>query len=520
MYSAKNSSPSRKKAEELLTKVLESNEELRVESEYLGGLFESIPEAIVIVDKNGIIFRANPEFSRLFGYSHDEIIGRRIDDIVAPQKNHKSAENYTKEIKQGNKIEKETVYLHKDGTPLHVTFLAAPLIIDGEKLGGFLVYRNISDRKKSEALLMVEKEKFDILFNNVSDAVYLTDKEDRILRVNKAFLDLFGYKNKDVIGIKSKKVLLPEGQRTSLSGGIHPPSEKEEVETVIETRDGSPIPVSLLRIPISVNDELLAVYTLIRDISGQTSLEQELIAHREQMKEADTELKKFIASVSKGLKEPVFNAKQLASHLSQTCSSRLDDENMKNMDKLIRQINHLETLIDGILEATGENGDETEGKTISQEKTPKNEIEQTEEESLELNLLVQDVIGFLLPPENIDIKIKTTLPIITGRHDQIEKIFHVLIANSAQRVEDKGGQICIDCRKRSGFWEFSVFDDGPAFEDKPPVRSNGQETGIPSAEVHSNLSLAKHIVESLGGKLWVESGQGKGTTFTFTLRNS
>ncbi len=142
-------------------------------------------------------------------------------------------------------------------------------------------------------------------------------------------------------------------------------------------------------------------------------------------------------------------------------------------------------------------------------------------ELLDLNQLLPDVIDSLSPPPNIQVIIASTLPVISGNIIRIQQVFANLIGNAVKYMDKSQGIITIRCEEVGANWQFNVTDNGPGIE---PQYHNKIfqifQTLQPRDEVESTgigLSIVKKIVGFYGGKIWIESEVGKGTTFLFTF---
>jgi diguanylate cyclase (GGDEF)-like protein/PAS domain S-box-containing protein len=132
--------------------------ELQIHQAQLEQLFESAPEAIVLLDADDRVVRVNPEFTRLFGYDADEAVGIAINDLIVPRAQAVEARGISRRVAEGETLSMDTVRSRKDGTPVNVSILATPIRIAGDRIGVFGIYRDISNRKRAEAQIIAQAE--------------------------------------------------------------------------------------------------------------------------------------------------------------------------------------------------------------------------------------------------------------------------------------------------------------------------------------------------------------------------
>jgi signal transduction histidine kinase len=147
--------------------------------------------------------------------------------------------------------------------------------------------------------------------------------------------------------------------------------------------------------------------------------------------------------------------------------------------------------------------------------------DRTKKESVNLNEVLADCVESLGPPEHIRIIVEPDLPVVESDPTRITQLFQNLIGNAIKFMDKAQGVVQVACSDTGDEWEFRITDNGPGIEEKYfdrifqifqtlTPRDEQESTGI-------GLTLVKKIVEQLGGKIWLESKTGHGTTFFFTL---
>ena len=125
-----------------------ANEELT--SNFLEHLLNAAPEAIMIT-RGSKILHVNREFESLFGFSSDEAIGQNTYDILIPETRRYEFEMLEHTMQLRGRASMETVRLHKSGQLIDVSILVAPIQMAGVEVGNFVSYRDIREKKQSEA---------------------------------------------------------------------------------------------------------------------------------------------------------------------------------------------------------------------------------------------------------------------------------------------------------------------------------------------------------------------------------
>ncbi len=177
------------KQRKLLDSLLKENEEqqkqLKIQEAYLNELFESAPEAIVILDENDRCRRVNKEFTKIFGYTKEEALNHQINDLIVPTEFKEHGSYLTNKAAKGGRVSTEAIRQHKNGTLIHVSILATPIKVEDGQVAVYGIYRDITDQKKADEALRKEKNLFQMLFDNLPDKIFFKDSQHRFVRVNR-----------------------------------------------------------------------------------------------------------------------------------------------------------------------------------------------------------------------------------------------------------------------------------------------------------------------------------------------
>jgi PAS domain S-box-containing protein len=371
--------------------------------------------------------------------------------------------------------------------------------------------REIAKYKESEEALFHKENLLQMVVSATRESMISIGSDGLITLFNPAAEEMFGYKKEDILG-EPLEVLMPEQYRRRHGQYVKSYFETGKPDGII----GSTVELPALRsdgrifqMEMSLSAGLLGneqfVIAVARDITERKQIE---LNQEELIRKADSinkELKEFVSIVSHDLKAPLRGIKTLANWILSDCSDKLSEEANEQMNLLLERVERMYGLIEGALQYS--RAGRTEEKQVE----------------LDLNSFVPEVINMVVPPENIAVTVESELPVIECEEVHIMQIFQNLLGNAIKYMDKPDGRIRVGCVEEDGFWKFSVADNGPGIEEKNfdkifkifqalPTSPNFQGTGI-------GLTVTKKIVELYGGRIWVESKVGEGSTFFFTLPN-
>jgi signal transduction histidine kinase len=226
----------------------------------------------------------------------------------------------------------------------------------------------------------------------------------------------------------------------------------------------------------------------------------------QELARSNEELQRFAHTVAHDLREPLRGIGVFAELLLEGNHCKLDPEATRFLDVIVDSADHMNRLIDGLLDAAKAGY-------------------QARQAMVEVNtrLVAERVLELLRRPiEETGAKISFGwLPVVHANDGQLLRLFQNLIGNAIKYRGPNPPEIHISARSDAGDWVFAVRDNGigidPQFRQR--VFEIFQRLENPSRQQGSGVGLAicKQIVESHGGRIWVDALPGQGSTFFFTI---
>ncbi|ADO84070.1 ATP-binding protein [Ilyobacter polytropus] len=124
-----------------------------MQREYFQEIFNNVLSAMILINNKGEITYINREFSRLFGYSPDESIGKPLSDLISPQGNEKEITENIERVKKGEQVLKEVVRQGKNGELIELVVIGSPIIIKDKHVASSIVFSDMTERKENQIKL-------------------------------------------------------------------------------------------------------------------------------------------------------------------------------------------------------------------------------------------------------------------------------------------------------------------------------------------------------------------------------
>jgi two-component system, LuxR family, sensor kinase FixL len=483
--------------------------ELRCSEERFRILFEYAPDAYFLHDLQGRLLDVNKRAEQLTGYGREEQIGRTIIDLgaVPPSETDRVLSMAAENAAGRPSGPTEVILRHKDGALVTVEVMTLPIRIKGDPvvLG---IARDITERILAEARLRQQTEVLRNVINNIPHFVFWKDRDSVYLGCNEVFAKSAGLENPgEIIGKTDYDLVWKKNadsyrqyDRQVMESG-EPLLNFDEGQT---REDGRQIALLTSKVPLrDTSGKVVGILGIYNDITKRKQAEKQQTQLLQQLSEINQELKDFAHIVSHDLKAPLRAIRVLGDWLCADYADKLDDQGREYLTLLASRVDRMQGLIDGVLQYS--------------------RIGRTEQGTapVDLGRLLPEIIENLSVPEHITIQVEPDLPTVEADVTRITQVFQNLLSNAIKYLDKPQGHIIVACVAEEGFWEFRVSDNGPGIEPKHfdrifklfqtlAARDTRESTGV-------GLTITKKIVEMYGGKIWVESEVGHGSTFFFTF---
>ncbi len=395
-------------------------------------------------------------------------------------------------------------------------------------IAGFLVLRiflklrrersalqhEIDHRVKSEKALEIQRRLAETLFMKAPEAMVLVDRDDVILRANAEFTRLFGYTLDEAVGRTVGKLIVPPDERAESIEWTHEASDGQRVSNhaVRLRKDGSPLEVSILADTIDMTDASSVVLAIYRDISIQKQYETALLKAKENAEEAARMKSTFLATMSHEIRTPMNGVIGMTELLLDTPLT----SDQKHFVETIRVSGDtLLTIINDILDYSKIEAGHLELETVA----------------FDLHTVVEEIFDVVAPRvRGRDLELLYSIdpdvpPRVAGDVTRLRQILTNLVGNALKFTET--GEVVVSITRDTvdpALMQFAVRDTGIGIPrnkqeklfklfcqvDSSTTRKYGG-TGL-------GLAISARLVEAMGGRIWVESDEGSGATFFFTVQ--
>lgn len=504
----------RRYAEELENEIHErkKNEiELRKSEEYNRLLFNSTPVGLALCKMDGTFVDVNPAFAKIIGRTTEETLELTFWDIT-PEKDFPNDTGQLKILEETGRYGMfEKNYIHKNGHLIPVVLHGLILEREGEQFI-LSIIEDITERKIAEDELKNSKHLFQTLAEVSPVGIFRTRPDGFTTYVNPKWSELSGLTLEEAIGDNWLDAVHPEDREKlkenwKFKTELHKPSQ---TEYRFLRKDGRVVWVIGNAVPEWINNEINGYIGTITDITSFKNFESELVQAKEKAEESDRLKSSFLSNMSHEIRTPMNGILGFTELLKEP---KLSGEEQQEYISIIEKSGaRMLNIINDII-------------SISK-------IESGEYELFIKDTNVNEMDEFLLAffkPEvvqkGLQISLVKPLPneefIIRTDKEKLYAILTNLIKNAVKFTMK--GSIEFGHKKKGNTLEYFVKDTGVGINKEK--KSMIFERFRQGSEMHSRnyegaglgLSISKAYVEMLGGNIWVETEEGKGSTFYFTI---
>ena len=515
----------------------------------LGSIVESSHDGIICETLDGVITNWNAGAERIFGYPASEVEGQPVSVLVPPEVAN-DALDIVERIKRGEQVDHiETVCLRRDGSYVDVSLTISPLKdTTGAIIGASTIARDITERKQAEEEERRHSQEMATLYsvaNTLAQPGSFRERVTNVLerlvgltRADQVALRVPDHRGQGLEAIAAAGPVVQENMRGLLpyaqgvAGAAFTQGEPVIVNDYRTSELASPEGVALgvesvASLPVKVAGRTIGVVNIIsRDpnhftterirllntIVGEVGvllenarLYETLQERADELARSNADLEQFAYVASHDLQEPLRSVVGFTSLLSRRYEGKLDENADRFIGRAVAAASRMQVLINDLL---------------SYSRVGRN-LEDPEVIDVEA-LLAHEVDGLHTSIEESGADITyDQLPSIVADSSLMGQVFRNLIGNAIKFRAEEPPKVHVSAENLGNEWKFAVRDNGigidPQFAQRIftifqrlHTREDYPGTGI-------GLSICKKAVERLGGRIWVESQLGMGSTFYFTI---
>jgi PAS domain S-box-containing protein len=479
---------------------------LRESEERYRMLLDGIEDyAIFMMDPQGQILSWNAGAERIKGYRADEIIGQNFSCFFPPEDIEQGRpEEILRLTAAGGRHEEQGMRVRKDGSRFLASLTFTALYDQAGNLRGFSEFSHDRSESKESAA------KYRGLLEAAPDAMVVVSQAGEIVLVNGQVEKQFGYRRDELVGQKVKKII-PEGFAERLIADATRSTAEalaQHIGAGIELsgrrKDGTEFPIEIMLSPLKSTEGIL-VTAAIRNISARKKSEQELAVANQVLEESNLELKQFAYIASHDLQTPLRSITGFVQLLQQEYEGKLDEQAQDWILRTVRAVARMQTLIRDLLSYS-----RVEARSGPFTQIPFLDI--VNDALILLESSIHDFGGQVACDK---------LPIVMGDRSQLVQLMQNLIGNGLAYRSDKPPHIHISAKRSGKDWLFSVRDNGIGIDSKhyeqifEIFKRLHNQKDQPGTRI--GLAVCRRVVNRHGGKIWVESEPGHGSTFHFTI---
>jgi PAS domain S-box-containing protein len=459
-------------------------------------IVETVKDGIYVKDDEGRFTMVNEAYAEMTGYSREELVGAHASIVVDEETLERAAKRKAAmRVDEAADRTMEAMVRTKSGdlVPAEATF--STIETNGGREEQVGVVRDISDRKEYQRKIEESERRYRTLAENFPNGIVaLFDEDLRYVAAGGELLGELGIEREAPLGMSIHE-RYPDELVAEVEPYFRAALDGEENPFEVEYYDRNLLAHTL---PIKSSGGAPAGMLVVQDVTRRRE-------YQRQLEESNERLEQFAYAASHDLQEPLRMVSSYLQLIDDRYRDELDEDGREFIEFAVDGAERMRDMIDALLQYSRV---ETRGDEF---------------ETVDLDAVVDDVrddLQIQIEETDADVSVEP-LPRVEGDPNQLRQVFQNLLDNAIAYSGDDPPEVRVSADRVGSYWHVAVRDEGIGVDPDDAERIFEVFQRLHTHDEHAGtgigLALCERIVERHGGRIWVDSEPGEGSTFTFTL---
>jgi PAS domain S-box-containing protein len=484
---------------------------LRESEAWTRAILDTTVDAIITIGEDGVVLSFNPAAERIFGYKAPEVIGRNVSQLMPAPDSERHDQYIRNYLRTGHAkiigIGREVKGLRKDGTLFDMDLAISEVWVSGRHIFTGIV-RDITERQRAGAALRQSEERFRSLSESAPIGIFQSDIDGRIIYTNTTWQAMTALGEREMLGSGWLKAVHPadravvatEWQRYVTEGRTF------SLEFRLLRPNGEVRWVHARASALGREGGAITGYVgTIEDISERKRDEHKLRELAAELARSNKDLEHFAYVASHDLQEPLRKVRSFTELLADRYKGRMDPTADEFIAYIVDGARRMQELISNLLAYSRVGLGDMVFADVDMSSVAADALRDLDRMVVETGAKIDCA----------------PLPTVRGNPTLLRQLMLNLLGNAVKFRREDPPRVKVEAREDNGNWLFTVTDNGIGI-----AREHQQRVFLLFQRLHTRqdypgtgigLAMCKKIVERHGGRIWIESAVGTGTTFHFTL---